>query len=263
MEVDAALAVDPRQFLGDFFVFDRDQARQHFDEGDFRAEGTEDGSEFDAHRAGADNHQGLGNLLERENLDIGQDLVAGLEAGKHAGFRAGAEDYVFGFDLRTFAVGGDLDGQHTVLRRAGQLAVSPDGFDFVLLHQELETLGVLGHDLRLALLDGGPVQLAGVDAFDAEFFGVFQVVPEFGVEQQRLGRDAAHVQAGAAEHVVFFDEGGFQAVLAGADGGGVASRTAADDGDVINGFGQRDCPHYEEMRDGKRLILEQVDAKLR
>ena len=124
------------------------------------------------------------------------------------------------------------------MRRAGQLAVSADGFYFILLHQEIETLGVLGHDLRLALLDGGPIQLAGVYAFDAEFLCFFQVVPKFGVEQQRLGRDAAYVQAGAAEHVVFFDEGGFQAVLAGADRGGVASRAAADDGDVINGFGQ-------------------------
>ena len=85
---------------------------------------------------------------------------------------------------------------------------------------------------------GGPIQLARVYAFDAEFLCFFEVVPEFGVEEQRLGRDAAHVQAGAAEHVVFFDEGGFQAVLAGADGGSVSSRTAADDCDVIYGFGQ-------------------------
>ncbi len=180
----------------------------------------------------------MGISFSDENLDVGQDLVAGFEAGKHASFRAGAEDYIFRFDLRSFAVGGDLDGQHTVLRRAGQLAVAADGFHLVLLHQEVETLGVLGHDLRLALLDGGPIQLARVHAFDAEFFCFFQVVPKLGVEEQRLGRDAAHVQAGAAEHVVFFDEGGFQAVLAGADGSGVASRTAADDGDVINGFRQ-------------------------
>jgi hypothetical protein len=70
------------------------------------------------------------------------------------------------------------------------------------------------------------------------------------------------VQAGAAEHVVLLDEGGFQAVLAGTYRSGVASWTATDDGDVINGLGQG-IPLYEEMRDGKRLILEQVDAKWR
>ena len=92
---------------------------------------------------------------------------------------------------------------------------------------------------------------------------VFQVVPELGIEQQRLGRDAAHVQAGAAEHVVLLDECGLQSILAGADGGGVAGRTAADDGNVINGFRQRSAPHYEEMRDSKRLILEQAGSRLR
>ena len=70
-------------------------------------------------------------------------------------------------------------------------------------------LACLATIFRFALLDGGPVQLARVDAFDAEFLGVFQVVPEFGIEQQGLGRDAAHVQAGAAEHVVFFDKAVF------------------------------------------------------
>ena len=58
---------------------------------------------------------------------------------------------------------------------------------------------MLGDDLVLALLNGGPIQLARIDAFDAEFLGVFQVVPKLGVEQERFGRDAADVQAGAAE----------------------------------------------------------------
>ena len=97
---------------------------------------------------------------------------------------------------------------------------------------------MLGHDLRLAILDCGPVQLARVHPFDAKFFGVFEMVPEFSVEQQSLGRNAAHVQAGAAEEAVFFDEGGFQAPLARANGRGVAGGPAADDGDVVNGFRQ-------------------------
>ena len=140
------------------------------------------------------------------------------------------------------AVVGDFDREHAVLRRAGKFAVAFHGLDFVLLHQELETLGVLGDDLSFALLDGGPVQFARVDAFDAEFFGFFQVIPEFGVEEQRLGRDAADMQAGAAEESVFFDERGFQAVLAGADGGGVSGRAAADDGYVVHGVGQWNSP---------------------
>ena len=82
------------------------------------------------------------------------------------------------------------------------------------------------------------LSLRGVDAFDAEFLGVFQVIPEFGVEQQSFGRDAADVQAGAAEESVFFDESGFQAVLTGANGSGVSGRTAADDGYVVDCVGK-------------------------
>src|SRR6266478_3657253 len=56
--------------------------------------------------------------------------------------------------MRSLVVGGDVDGQHAVLCRTSQLAVAPDGFHFVLLHEEVETLGMLGHDLRFAFLDG-------------------------------------------------------------------------------------------------------------
>jgi hypothetical protein len=126
-----------------------------------------------------------------------------------------------------FVVVRDFDGEDTVLGGAGEFAVAFHGLDFIFLHQEFEALGVLGDDFCFAFLDGGPVEFAGVDALDAEFFRVFQVIPEFGIEQQRLGRDAADVQAGAAEESVFFNEGGLQAVLAGANRGGVSGRSAA------------------------------------
>ena len=46
---------------------------------DFRAEGTEDGRELHADRAGADDDQRLRNVLERQNFDVGQDAVAGAQ----------------------------------------------------------------------------------------------------------------------------------------------------------------------------------------
>ena len=143
----------------------------------------------------------------------------------------------------------DFDGKHPILRRACELAISFYGFHLVLLHQELKALGVLGDDLPLALLDGSPVQLARVHALDPEFLGLFQMVPEFGIKQQSLGRDAADVQARAAQESVFFDERGFQAVLAGADRGGVSGRATANDGYVVNGFGQWNNPRFSVCRD--------------
>jgi hypothetical protein len=44
------------------------------------------------------------------------------------------------------------------------------------------------------------------------------------------------VEAGASELVIFFDDGGFQAILAGSHGCGVAAGSAADDDQVISHF---------------------------
>ena len=97
---------------------------------------------------------------------------------------------------------------------------------------------MLGHNLVLAVLNGGPVELAGIHAFDAEFFGVLEVIPKFGVEQQSFCGNATDVKTSSAEESVFFNERGFQAVLAGADGAGVSSGTAADECDVVDSFWQ-------------------------
>src|SRR5579863_1137617 len=242
VEIDAALAIDAGEFFRDFFVFDGNEARQHFDNRHFAIEGAIDGGELDSDGSGADNHQGLGKILQAEDFDVGEDAVAGLKAGDHAGFGAGREDYIFRFDVASFVVVHDFDGEYAVLRGAGELAIAFQGLNVIFLHQEVEAFGVLGDDLVLAILDRGPVELAGIDAFDAVFLGFFQMIPEFGVEKQSLGRDATHVQTGAAEESVFLNERGFQAVLAGADCSGVSGRSAADDSDVVDGFGQRNRP---------------------
>ena len=80
-------------------------------------------------------------------------------------------------------------------------AVAGDHGDLVLLHQEAKTLGVLVDDGGLALLHGIPVECAAVDVVDTVVGGVLEVVPDLGVEEQRLGRNAAHVQAGAAKNI--------------------------------------------------------------
>jgi hypothetical protein len=45
------------------------------------------------------------------------------------------------------------------------------------------------------------------------------MVINFGIKEQGFGGDAANMQAGAAELVVFFDEAGLEAKLAGAESG--------------------------------------------
>ena len=59
-----------------------------------------------------------------------------------------------------------------------------------------------------------------------------QKVGDFGVAQQRFGRDASNVQTHPAP-VVGFDDGHRQTQLRGTDGGHVAARTRAEHYDVI------------------------------
>ncbi len=68
---------------------------------------------------------------------------------------------------------------------------------------------------------------------DAFFCGVQEVLPDVGRVQQRLGRNAADVQAGATQLGIFFDDGGLQAVLAGAHRRRVATGAAPDHNHVV------------------------------
>src|ERR1035441_3641030 len=133
--VNAALTVHAHQFLGDFFIFHRHVARQHFENGHLRAERFVDAGELDSHSAGADYDQRLGDAVEAENFDVAEDAVVGLESGKHTRHRAGREDYGLGGDGGLPVLALDINGMDAVLGRARELAVALDHCDFVLLHQ--------------------------------------------------------------------------------------------------------------------------------
>ena len=63
--------------------------------------------------------------------------------------------------------------------------------------------------------------------------GVIRVVVQVRCVQQRLGRDASHVEAGTSEGAAPLDAGHLEAELGALDGGDVSARTAADDDDVL------------------------------
>src|SRR5580692_1146495 len=157
MKIDGALPVHARELFGDVFIFHRNQTRQHFQNRDFGIEGAENRSEFHAHGACAHDDQRLRNFLQTENLNVREHACVRLQAWNHAGFRAGSQDDIFRLYGAALAAVRDLDRQETVLRRAGQLAVALDRFDFTLAHQEFKALGVFSNDLRFTLLNCRPV----------------------------------------------------------------------------------------------------------
>ncbi len=64
-------------------------------------------------------------------------------------------------------------------------------------------------------------------------FALLHDLERVRVLEQRLGRNAAPQQAGAAERLLLFDDGDLQAELRGADGRHVAAGAGADDDDVV------------------------------
>ena len=73
---------------------------------------------------------------------------------------------------------------------------------------------------------------------DAELLALAGVVGDLGRVQQRLGRDAARVQAGAAE-LALLDQRDRQAELGRPERAGVAAAATTEDDDVVGALGFR------------------------
>ena len=113
-------------------------------------------------------------------------------------------------------------------------ALALDELDLVRLDQALQTLVQPVDDAVLVRVDPGHVD-ALERGPDAEPGALAGVVGDLGRVQQRLGRDAAVVQAGAAD-LVLLDQRDRHAELGGAEGAGVAAAAAAEDHDVELGL---------------------------
>jgi hypothetical protein len=66
------------------------------------------------------------------------------------------------------------------------------------------------------------------------------MVVNVGMVQKNFGRDAAHVEARAAQKGIFLDDDSFQPPLCGANRGDVAARSAPDDREIV--FSQAGSP---------------------
>ena len=114
---------------------------------------------------------------------------------------------------------------------AGELALAHHDRDLVLLHQVRDALVELLGDRAAARDDLGDVERRLVVA-EAVGVGVLHVVEHLGRAQQRLGRDAAPVEADAAEQLAL-DDRGLEPELRGADRGDIAAGPGAEDDEVV------------------------------
>src|SRR5262249_26287332 len=91
-----------------------------------------------------------------------------------------------------------------------------------------QVVGEFADDVHPVIANAGNVD-ARLFEMDAEFGGVAGVGNELGGVQERLGRNAADMQTGAAGLLAGVDESDLHALIGGVEGGGVAAGTAADD----------------------------------
>lgn len=221
-------------FLGHLLVGGGEELGHRFQDGDFGAQAAPHAAHFEADHARADHAQLLGHGADVQRAVVGQDvLFVKGQAGQLARRRAGGHDDVLG-DQVGVGGAGDLDGPATV-DLAGERALAVEIRDLVLLEQVQDAVVVLLDHRVLAADQRVQLEADALD-FDAVLgevvVGLFVVL---GRLQQRLGRNAAHVGAGAA------GSGAALAVLPGVDAGHRHTELgSADRGDVPAGAGTDD-----------------------
>lgn len=166
---------------------------------------------------------------------LGEDLLlvahhagAALGAGQQLGGGSGGDDAVVEADRAVVAlVVRDLEGV-----RVEEGAAAVELRDLVLLHQVVDALDPAVRDPAAAAEGLAVVEADGAVRRDAEGLRLTgDDVRELGVAQQRLGGDAADVQADAAP-VLLLDDGDPLAQLRGTDRGHVSAGARTEDNDV-------------------------------
>ena len=236
----AALGEVALDDLADVDVLERDDLGQVFEQRHLRAEVVEHARELDPDRAGADDDDVLGQRVHPEDVVAGHDALAVRgQAGQRLHPRPGGKDDVGRVEDAVAATArgavlarlADLD-----LARAVEPAAPGHPGHLVLVDERLEPRpqplddGVAPGGHR-RVVDG---RLARQD--QAVVLGVVDAVREVGRLEQRLRRDAAAMEARAADLVVV-DEGDLEPELAGAEGRRVAAgaRAEHDEIEVVGG----------------------------
>ena len=224
-----ALGLERSQQPGrDFFVFEGNHAGQHLEEGDIRSEATVHRGELDSHRASADDRERSGHLFEVQNFDVRQHAPRlYVQARQHAGFRAGRQD-----DVRGFQRALPVRTCHLDLAGSLQRCVSGYGADLVALEQLPDTGCMLAHDFGLALAHRLEINRDAIGQH-ADLLAVERRLVHLRKVQQGLGRDTADVQASASQVRVLFDHSNLEAILCSANSRYVATGPAADDQDIV------------------------------
>ena len=216
------------ELLADFVIHHGGDLGHHLHDGDLGARRVEEIGELQSDDAAADDHQGLGQLVQ------GQD-ARGVQ---HQGIVPQAGDGGGGGD----GAGGQED-VGPLVDLAGGLHLT-GGQDFGLgfhhfhagaLFQGGDAPHQLGDHLLLAGLDGGHVQHGLPLGLHAVGGGLLALLQALDGAHEGLGGDAAHIQAGAPQFLLFKEDHLFLEMPGGVGRGLISAGTGADDHQIIHG----------------------------
>jgi hypothetical protein len=236
VELDALSLQHLEELFAQGAIHGGDDAVHELHDRHFGAKAGIDRAEFETDDATAHHDEVLRHFGEFEGLGGGDDALL-VDGDERQGGRLGTcgDDGLGGFERLGGAIGlGDGDAG-----LGGEAAMAGIDIDLVLLHQEVDAAcGLIDHVL-LAFDHLADVDLGGGDV-DAVLLEVVQgVVVVLRRVEECLGRDAAHIEAGATEHGIALDDGGLHAQLGAADGRNITSGAGADHYYIIFCHGYR------------------------
>ncbi len=227
----------PQRLAGDRAVRDGQKLLHRLEHRDLAAQTPPYAAEFESDDACADDAEARGYGVELQGVPGIDDVLAVVRRILQPNGRGTRRQY----DMRGLqGFFGAVGGSHQDLVPRQQAPMPLDSHHAVRLEQRRDAAGHgLDHG-SAALLHGREVELevADLDAVDAEL--LLGALIEFRGFEQRLGRNAAGVETGAAERktavgvLPFVDAGHLQLVLRGANGGGIPGRSRADDDHIVD-----------------------------
>ena len=228
---------NPERLLGHLFIGGLQERRQCFENGHLGTQPFPHAAHFQADDPGADHAQALRDVGQRQCTYVVHDAVI-IDGGKRQRPRAGSgrDDHVLGFDR--FGVFSLPDFDLITARLAGETPAAVHRRNLVLAEQQPDAAGEGIDDLVLARhhlrhVDG---DFLDSDTVLAEL--VQRALVIFRGFEQRLGRNAADVQAGSAKACLALDvfpvvdANRIQPELRGAYGGRVTARSGSDHCDI-------------------------------
>ena len=211
--------------LGDVRVIGRSaDGRQHLDDGDLRAETGPDGTELKADGAGTDDDHLFGDGLQRDAV-VGRDNGFSVELHEGQFDRHGtrSDEDVLCFESTIASRTADEN-----FTRLSETTETAHNLNVTLLEEGADAHVQLGDNLVFIREHRRDIESNLLGTNQAVLLAVSGVLVDFGGMEERLGRNAADIEAGAAEGVVLFHESHLETELAGLDGGDIATGTGTD-----------------------------------